>query len=61
MATQYVDVTSSTERQTASLTAGGTVTNSVRLQYDDTLSNAEIVEACRRAMEIVREKLQTAS
>lgn len=61
MAVQYVDVTSTSDRQTTGLTASGSVTNTVRLHYDDTKSNAEIIEACRRAMEIIREKLLTAT
>lgn len=56
MAVQYVDVSSITERKSVSLTAAGTVTNSVRVHYDDTKSNAEIIGAIRRAMEIIIEK-----
>ena len=59
MAVQYVDVNSLSDRQTTSLVASGTVTNSVRVHYDDTLSNDEIIGAIRRAMEIVIEKRQT--
>lgn len=51
MATQYIDVSSTTNRSSVSLTASGSVTNTVRLHYDDTKEKSEIIEAARRAME----------
>lgn len=61
MAVQYIDVSSTTERKSVSLTASGTVTNTVRLHYDDTKSNAEIIGAIQRAMEIIIEKRSSAT
>jgi hypothetical protein len=55
MATQYVDVSSTTERGSVSLTASGSVTNTVRVHYDDTLSTNEILLAIKRAMEAIKE------
>lgn len=57
MATQYIDVSSTTERSSVTLTASGTVTNTVRLHYDDTKEKSEIIEATRRAMEALIEIL----
>jgi hypothetical protein len=54
MAVQYVDVSSTTEREGVSLTASGTVTNSVRVHYDDTKSTNEILLAIKRAMEAIQ-------
>jgi|DEB0MinimDraft_6_1074348.scaffolds.fasta_scaffold374169_1 hypothetical protein len=55
MATQYIDLDSTTDRQSLSLTASGTVTNTVRLHYDDTKTKAEIILAAQRAMEALIE------
>lgn len=55
MATQHIDLDSTTDRQSLSLTASGTVTNTVRLTYDDTKTKAEIILAAQRAMEALVE------
>lgn len=54
MAVQYVDVSSITEREGVSLTASGSVTNTVRVHYDDTKSTNEILLAIQRAMEAIQ-------
>ena len=55
MTTQHIDLDSTTDRQSLSLTASGTVTNTVRLTYDDTKTKAEIILAAQRAMEALVE------
>lgn len=55
MATQYIDIDSNTERDSVSLTASGSVTNTVRVHYDDTAEKAEILVALKRAIEILNE------
>lgn len=55
MATQYIDISSTTKRDSVSLTASGTVTNTVRVHYDDTKEKAEILVALERAKEIINE------
>ena len=57
MAVQYVDVNATTERSSVSLTASGTVTNTVRVHYDDTKNKDEIILAIQRAMEAIIEIL----
>lgn len=55
MAVQRIDISSNTSRSGVSLTAAGTVTNSVRVEYDDTKEKAEILVALQRAAEILNE------
>jgi len=57
MAVQYIDIDSNTERDSVSLTASGTVTNTVRVHYDDTKDKAEILVALQRAIEILNETI----
>jgi len=57
MAVQYIDLASTTDRQSLSLTASGTVTNTVRLHYDDTKTKDEIILAAQRAVEALIEIL----
>lgn len=57
MAVQYIDIDSNTERDSVSLTASGTVTNTVRVHYDDTKDKAEILVALQRAAEILNETI----
>lgn len=57
MAVQYVDVDKNTERSSVSLTASGSVTNVVRVHYDDTKSKNEILHAIKRAYEALGELL----
>lgn len=55
MAVQHIDIKSDTSRDSVSLTASGTVTNTVRVAYDDTKEKAEILVAIDRAKEIINE------
>lgn len=55
MATQYIDLSSTTDRQGLTLTASGTVTNTVRVHYDDTKTKDEIILSLQRAMEALIE------
>lgn len=57
MAVQYVDVKSTTERSSVTLTASGSVTNTVRVHYDDTKNKDEIILSIQRAMEAIMEIL----
>lgn len=45
MAIQRVDVGSETAIDSVTLTAAGTVTNTVRVEYDDTKAKVEIIKA----------------
>lgn len=49
MAIQRVDLDSQTTIDSVSLTAAGTVTNSVRVEYDDTKTKDEIIESLEKA------------
>lgn len=49
MAIQRIDVASQTTIDSISLTAAGAVTNSVRVEYDDTKTKDEIIESLEKA------------
>lgn len=55
MATQNIDISSTTKRSSISLTASGSVTNSVYVAYNDLLKKDEIILSLQRAMEALVE------
>ncbi len=53
MTTRRLDVSDTTDPAASEVSAAGTVTNHIRMEFDDTKSKAEIVLAAQRGIETI--------